>query len=231
MNQKILIGLSGASGKMGQEICKLTQVEKEFQISATHDSKNPLDQWEAEKINTVIDFSLPPVLSSVLKWCQQYKKPLVSGTTGFKDNSELQKASHHIPILWAPNMSLGIACLNEWLNTLPPALKSWNIQVEEIHHKFKKDKPSGTARLLQETLKKGGFQPREPLSERIGDIQGIHKVTLASPEEVLLLKHTALDRKVFAKGALQAARWILPQPPGLYSLKDCLQKHETNFFT
>ena len=223
-NQPIRIGLSGASGRMGQSIINLISSEKQFQISAQYNSRSSLKKWDPSSLSAVIDFSLPHVLSSVLVWCQHNKKPLVSGTTGLsiEEQQKIKQASSMIPILWAPNTSLGIACLNEWLKNLPQALKNWNIQIEETHHQFKKDKPSGTALFLQQTLKNKGVETQEPISIRKGDVKGIHKVSLTSPEEVLSIKHIALDRKVFARGALKAVEWIIHQKPGLYSIKDCL---------
>ena len=220
----IHIGLSGASGRMGQSITDLVSSEKQFQISAQYNSRHSLEKWEPSSLSAVVDFSLPHVLSSVLVWCQHNKKPLVSGTTGLtsEEQQKIKQASSVIPILWAPNTSLGIACLNEWLKTLPSAFKNWSIQIEETHHQFKKDKPSGTALFLQQTLKNKGIETPEPISIRKGDVKGIHEVSLESPEEVLSLKHTALDRKVFARGALKAVEWIIHQKPGLYSMKDCL---------
>ena len=220
----IYIGLSGASGRMGQSITDLVSSEKHFQISAQYNSRSSLEKWDPSSISAVIDFSLPHVLSSVLEWCQHNKKPLVSGTTGLslEEQKKIKQASSVIPILWAPNTSLGIACLNEWLKTLPQTLKNWNIQIEETHHQFKKDKPSGTALFLQQTLKNEDVETPEPISIRKGDVKGIHEVSLTSPEEVLSIKHTALDRKVFARGALKAVEWIIHQKPGLYSMKDCL---------
>ena len=224
LNHPIRIGLSGASGRMGQSIANLVSSEKQFQISARYDSRSSLEKWNPSSLSAVIDFSLPHVLSSVLEWCQHNKKPLVSGTTGLtlEEHQKIKQASSVIPLLWAPNTSLGIACLNEWLKTLPQALKNWNIQIEETHHQFKKDKPSGTALFLQQTLKNKGIETPEPQSIRKGDVKGIHEVFLESPEEILSLKHTALDRKVFARGALKAVEWIIHQKPGLYSIKDCL---------
>lgn len=223
-NNILYIGLSGAGGRMGKAIADLTASQLQFQITAKHDSKNPLEEWKPSHIDAVIDFSSTQALSSVLSWCVSYKKPLVSGTTGLnlQDKQKIKESSSCIPLLWTPNTSLGIACMNEWLKSLPQTLKKWSVRIEETHHQFKKDKPSGTALFLQQTLKKEGVAAPEPASQREGDSCGVHQVHLTSSEEILSIKHTALDRKVFARGALRAVEWIVCQKPGLYSMQDVL---------
>lgn len=224
MAEKIKIGLSGASGRMGKSICEIIKTEDKFYAQAYHDSKNPLDQWDSNTIDVVIDFSIPKVLKNTLNWCEKNKIPLVSGTTGLSTEEEksLLKASTSIPILWSPNMSLGIACFNEWLKKIPQTIKNWDIQISETHHRFKKDAPSGTALFLHNTLKSQNIKSPEPHSTRGGGVHGIHKVSFMGMDEILSIEHVAQDRKVFACGALNASAWILNQRPGLYKISDCL---------
>ena len=224
MAEKIKIGLSGASGRMGQSISELAKKEEKFHIQACHDSKNSLDNWNSSILDAVIDFSNPKVFINVLNWCKTNKKPLVSGTTGLSSKEEniLKETSSSIPILWSPNMSLGIACFNEWLKQIPQTLKNWDIQISETHHRFKKDAPSGTALFLQKTLESQKIQSPKPHSTRGGGVHGIHKVSFMGMDEILSIEHIAQDRKVFARGALNASLWILNQKPGLYQIKDCL---------
>lgn len=224
MIKQIKIGLSGASGRMGQSICELAKTEKKFHIQSCYDSKNPLDQWDSHTIDAVIDFSKPEVFVKMLNWCKKNKKPLVSGTTGLSSTEEniLKETASSIPVLWSPNMSLGMACLNEWLKKIPQTIKNWDIQISETHHRFKKDAPSGTALLLQKTLESQKIQSPKPHSTRGGGVHGIHKVSFMGIEEILSIEHIAQDRKVFARGALNASLWILHQKPGLYQIKDCL---------
>ncbi len=221
---QIKIGLSGASGKMGKSICEFIKTEENFHIQAFYDSKNPLSRWTPSTLSVVIDFSTPKALMNTLHWCEENKKPLVSGTTGLvsTEKKELQKISKKIPILWSPNMSLGIACFNEWLKKIPQTVKSWDTQIFETHHRFKKDAPSGTALLLQKTLESQNIQGPKPHSTRGGGVHGIHKVSFMGMDEILSIEHIAQDRKVFARGALRASSWILHQKPGLYEIKDCL---------
>ena len=224
MDHLIQIGLSGATGRMGKSILELEKQEKTFEVSAYFDAKNSLEKWNPKSVDVVIDFSSPESFSKILSWCEQNKKPFVSGTTGLTSEQEesLKKASATIPVLWSSNMSLGIACMQEWLKTLPDTLKKWDVQITETHHRFKKDAPSGTAISLHQALKKEGVPSPDPLSSRGGGVHGIHKISFMGLEEVLSIEHFAQDRKVFARGALRAAQWISKQKPGLYSIQNCL---------
>ncbi|MDE0151444.1 MAG: 4-hydroxy-tetrahydrodipicolinate reductase [Bdellovibrionales bacterium] len=224
MSEKIKIGLTGASGRMGKSICELVKTEDKFHIQAYYDSKNPLDKWDSKTIDAVIDFSIPEVFMNTLKWCETNQKPLVSGTTGLNSTEEkkLKETSSKIPILWSPNMSLGIACFNEWLKKIPQTIKNWDIQISETHHRFKKDAPSGTALFLHQTLESQNIKSPTPHSTREGDVHGVHKVSFTGTDETLSIEHIAQDRKVFARGALDASVWILHQKPGFYQIKDCL---------
>ena len=224
MTKQIKIGLSGASGRMGQSISELAKTEEKFHIQSRYDSKNSLNNWDSNILTAVIDFSNPEVFIKTLHWCKQYTKPLVSGTTGLNSTEKniLKETSLSIPILWSPNMSLGIACFNEWLKKIPQTLKNWDIQISETHHRFKKDAPSGTALFLQKTLESQKIQSPKPHSTRGGGVHGIHKVSFMGMDEILSIEHIAQDRKVFARGALNAVLWILNQKPGLYQIKDCL---------
>ncbi len=224
MSTFIKIGLSGSSGRMGQSILELEKSENTFSILQRYDSQHSLEKWKAENIDVVIDFSSPQSFLNVLLWCENNKKPLVSGTTGLSSDVEekIKQACLAIPILWSSNMSLGIACIHEWLKTLPQTLKNWDIQISETHHRFKKDAPSGTALSLHQTLKKEGIHTPTPLSSRGGGVHGVHKISFMGLEEVLYIEHFAQDRKVFARGALKAAQWIMKQKPGLYNIQNCL---------
>ena len=219
------LGLSGAKGRMGKTLCEIISVDSRFEITSRYDTQNPLDSWNPSNIDIVIDFSLPESFVCILDWCRKNKKPLVSGTTGLKskEKSLLQESASVIPILWAPNMSLGVACLNEWLKNIPKEIQKWSFQIEETHHKQKKDQPSGTALFLNQTLKNQGIQPQEILSKRQEDVFGIHQMTLSNNDEIITLKHQALNRKIFAQGALFASTWLMNQASGLYELKNCLE--------
>lgn len=220
---KAKIFLSGSTGRVGQEIQAICSSQDMFEIIGVSHSKNTIPA----KVDAdfIVDFSLPEAFDAVLKTALESNVPLVSGTTGLSSSQfeAIETASKTIPICWASNMSLGIAFLNKLLKQYG-SLEGFDFQIEEIHHRHKKDAPSGTAITLQETLKKSVNEiVPEPLSLRGGGVFGVHKVWAFSEEEVILLEHQALNRKVFAQGALRVGKWLLSNKPGLYKVEDVLK--------
>ena len=233
MNRRLAI--VGVTGRMWQELHALAQEFKftltsgvsgrsQSFIEGVHVVQN-IEGLKAESVDVVIDFSLPEATLDVVKWCSKNTKPLVSGVTGLevKHKSALEEGGQHIPLLWAPNMSLGVAVMAKMLKHLA-SLDGFEFQIEELHHKRKKDKPSGTAVFLQNHLTAAvGNQVPEPLAVRGGGIFGIHRVWAMGEEEVLTIEHNAMNRRVFARGALKAADWILTQPKGFYGMNHVLE--------
>ena len=189
-----------------------------------------------------IDFSQPHATRANLAACRAARKPLLVGTTGFElTEAELEAAASDIPLLIAPNTSLGVALLAELVRraarTLPP---EFDIEIIEAHHRMKRDAPSGTALALARAAGEGrGLAPAQAQAGasagrlgprrqgdigfavvRGGDIVGEHTVLFAGPGEELRLSHHAGDRAIFARGALRAALWLLGQPPGRYGMND-----------
>jgi len=230
---QVKVGVVGAGGRMGQEIAEILSRHKKLQAYAGFDPKKAagficsikdLKAKEALLVDVWIDFSTPSSFEDVMDFAVKNKKPLVSGTTGLteKNKSALKKASQQIPVLWASNMSLGIAVLNEALRHFAE-ISDFDFQVEEVHHKHKVDKPSGTALTLQENLEAAvGRKLPEPLAIRGGGVYGIHKIWAISDEEQLVFEHQALNRAVFARGAVRAAEWLANKKPGLYTIRDVL---------
>lgn len=222
--KKIKIGLVGAAGRMGKEIVQVVEANPRLELFYPYSRK---DKWDAKKASAVdvwIDFSSPEALKDVLKRASEHKTPVVCGTTGFskKEKDLLEQYGKKIPVLWSSNMSMGVAVLNEALKSLS-AISHFDFQIEEIHHNRKKDKPSGTAITLQENLEKAVKKKLpEALAIRGGGVFGVHKIFAMSDEEVLTFEHSALNRTVFAKGAVQAAEWLTKQKPGLYQIRDVL---------
>ena len=218
---QLKIALVGSGGRMGREILALAQ--DEFAIAAAIETNAQWAKKDASAVDVVVDFSSPEGLSQAVEWAMNAKKPLVSGTTGLSagDLAKLKKAAAKIPILYSANMSLGIAALSAMLVYLKP-LASWDFQIVEAHHNQKKDKPSGTALLLQESLVAAvGRKLPSPLAVRGGGIAGSHEILAMGEDETLTLQHTAFNRKVFARGALNAARWLFDKKqPGFYELSD-----------
>lgn len=222
LKKGIKILLVGSSGRMGQEILSLMGEAKDFKCSYQISSRN--EDWskiDPKHVDLVIDFSSPQAFSAALRWSVKNVKPFLSGTTGLTPAqfTQIKAAAKEIPILWASNMSLGIAVLRSFMASMSP-LKKWKFQIEETHHRHKKDKPSGTALTLQADLALAVGKRLPPIvSIRGGGVPGIHKITAMSPEEVITIEHTALNRRVFARGALIAARWLFDKKrAGLYDL-------------
>jgi 4-hydroxy-tetrahydrodipicolinate reductase len=215
------LAISGCTGRMGREISRLARKTKGLHVVAGVSRANPWTHVDPRAVNMVVDFSLPEAFDATLDWCVKNKKPLLCGTTGLTSSqrSRMRRAAKKIPILWASNMSLGVAVLRGMLNSLSP-IQSWSFAIEETHHRHKKDKPSGTALTLQNDLEKViGRRLPKIRSVRGGEVAGIHKITAKSKEEVLTLEHKALNRTVFARGALTAARWLFDKKrAGLYDL-------------
>lgn len=219
---------------MGQEIISLLgQNSDQWTLAVSLGREDSLDNVAPESIDMVIDFSSAQVFPEILNWSHNNRKPMVSGTTGLseKDMALLAKAARDIPLLWAPNMSLGIAMVAEMMESFAK-LTDFDFQVEEFHHRHKMDSPSGTALFLQEELvkavsseksKKQSSPVPQPLSVRGGGIFGVHRVFAMSENEVITLEHQALGRGVFAQGALKAAEWLKDKGPGQYSMRDVLR--------
>ena len=194
--------------------------------------------------DVAVDFSNSSVTRSNLAACRAVRKPLLIGTTGFASElaSEFDAAARDIPLLVAPNTSLGVALLTELVRTAAAALPpEFDIEVLEAHHRMKRDAPSGTALALGRAAAEGRGRPFEtsaatprqagtPRREgeigfaviRAGDIVGEHTVLMAGPGESLALRHEATDRAVFARGALKAAAWLAGRPAGRYFMRDLL---------
>ena len=229
----IRIALSGATGRMGRAVASVVQEQKRvFKITEVCP---PLKkEWEADKIDGVIDFSLPELFSKTLKWSVEYKKPFVSGTTGFtvKEKKQLKEAAKKIPVFYESNMSLGIFLLKMWMHQFQKITSSlgknipFSIHLEDIHHKNKRDKPSGTAIKLKESFGKRLKDKVKVNSIRRGREFGIHSISFTGKEEKILVHHKALNRLVFARGALLALQWLVVQPPGLYTMEDFLSISE-----
>ncbi len=217
------------------------------QLLYSTDVKTALDDSDV-----MIDFTLPDAITQNIAACASHKKPIVIGTTGLKHEHHklMEDLAHIVPVVYGTNMSLGVNLLNVLVEKASRALgPDFDCDIFERHHKHKKDLPSGTAITLAEHVARGrdaNFQDIGTLrhddpkpegmqtnhihqhgeigltAQRVGGVYGDHDVTFGSHEELITFSHRALNRNVFAKGALVAARWVVNQPPGLYSLKDVL---------
>lgn len=221
--------IAGITGRMGKELQLIAQSES-VQVLGGLSRSNPSLKTMIAAIarpQAVIDFSLPGATTALLQECRDLKIPLVSGVTGYSPEqlAELKAAAREIPVLHSSNMSLGIQMLAKALEALKGA-DGFDLVIEEVHHRHKKDRPSGTALLLRDELReRTGREPAEIVSLRGGGVIGDHRVMAMSESEVLTFQHTALNRTVFARGACRAARWLVGQKAGLYSLRDVLESH------
>ena len=216
--------ICGASGRMGQALEEVAANKKKFKIVFGVSDKKELVKLDPKKIDVVIDFSAPELFREILAWSEKHKKAFVSGTTGLTaaDHGALKKAAQNISVLWAPNMSLGIQVMKSLFEKLA-SIDSWDFQIEETHHKHKKDAPSGTALWLQEGLEKSiGKKLPKALSVRGGGVFGDHRVLALGDEEAIIIEHRALSRRVFAEGAWRAAEFLQQKKKGLYTLSDVL---------
>lgn len=222
--KNLRIAVVGANGRMGQSIVKLLRKERRV----THIL--PIDEggdWpNSNEVDAVIEFSTPEGFRQALNWCSKNRKPMVTGTTGLApaDWKKLKTASRRAPLLYSANMSLGVAVMKAMLKSFA-AVPGWRFAMSETHHKKKKDKPSGTAKMLGQALLDAiGQKSIKIVSHRRGTVAGIHEVTAKGPDETLFLSHTAHDRRVFARGAIAAALWLFDKgKPGLYDIGDLYQ--------
>jgi 4-hydroxy-tetrahydrodipicolinate reductase len=228
--KKINLIVCGAAGRMGHEILKLAESEKGIDQIVPTDYKGrgnakKIEDLHPAKGSVAIDFSLPKGLRTHLAWCVKNKTPIVIGTTGISsaDMAQMKRASKKIPVLWSPNMSIGINLFLMAIEKIGAGAKSYDWQIEEFHHKRKKDSPSGTAKWLQETAEKTKGEKLPPvMAGRGGGVFGVHKLHIMGEEEVLTIEHTALSRALFARGAVTAAKWLSSKRAGFYSLRDIL---------
>ena len=252
----VKIGIHGASGKMGHMIIECLKNEPNAALSAAY-TIEPLDFALPDGVvltdkfdelfancDVVIDFTIKEGAINLLNYARTNPKPLVIGTTGLgEDGANLLKlASAAMPILYATNMSLGVAVLNRLAALASKALRDFDAEIVEQHHRHKKDAPSGTALTLGERVAAArglnlkdvlvtgrdgmvGARSKDEiaiLAVRGGDVVGRHTVGFYNEGEFIELSHTATSRATFAKGAIKAAIWITGQGSGLYGIDDCL---------
>ena len=254
--KKINLAITGCMGRMGRQIIKSAKNNKNFAIKALTENRSvntkinginiSLNNENAlKKADVIIDFTAPKCTFEVLKIASKLKKKVIIGTTGFtkREESLIKNYSKKIPILKAGNMSLGINLLMYLTEITSASLgNSYLSKVFEIHHKHKKDYPSGTALMLGKGIADGKnknfykligkkFLNKKtfPYSKKInfnsirkGEIIGEHEVKFSSGKEIITLNHEAFDRALYSEGALTAAKWLNKKKPGLYSMRNLL---------
>lgn len=237
-------GISGARGRMGRAVSQVLDAREDVMVAARFDWGETPD---LSRCDVVIDFSTAEASVTLAKQCAERGGPaLVIGSTGFssEQEAEIAAASDRIAIVRSGNFSLGVNILIGLVEHAALRLDAadWDIEITEAHHRRKVDAPSGTALMLGEAAAAGRdaelselrSRPydgvtgeREPgkigfSSIRAGGIVGEHTVLFASDDEVISLSHSAIDRSLFAKGAVAAAAWVRTRKPGLYDMQDVL---------
>jgi 4-hydroxy-tetrahydrodipicolinate reductase len=244
MASAVRILLVGAKGRMGQAIAAAGEKQKEVDIVAELDQGDNLGA-RIGNCDVVVDFSHASATGEICRVCLEAGKPLVTGTTGHsqEERAIIEKTARSVAIVLSPNFSVGVNALF-WLTRKASELlgDDFDPEIVEIHHRLKKDAPSGTAKRLAEVLCEArnldagknlahgreGMIGERPDAEigvhsiRGGDVVGDHTVIFAGEGERLELTHKASSRETFAAGALRAARWVVGKPPGLYSMENVL---------
>ena len=254
--KKINLAITGCLGRMGQQLVKSSKTEKNFKLVSITENRiiNKKVSGLKPQLNTdnafknthvIIDFTIPTCTLEVLKIAFKLKKRVVIGTTGFskKEENLVKNYSKKIPILKAENMSLGINLLMYLTEITSKSLgNNFLSKVFEVHHRHKKDHPSGTALMLGKGIAVGKnkdfyrllgkkyFNKKSfPYSKKInfnsirkGEIVGEHEVSFSSGKEIITLNHEAFDRALYSEGAFTAAKWLMNKKPGLYSMRNVL---------
>jgi 4-hydroxy-tetrahydrodipicolinate reductase len=213
--------LIGAGGRMGHAVLAAAAQDSSLTIAAKVDRDGALG-LALESCEVAIDFTVAEATEAVVQSCAEQRKPLVLGTTGQSAGQKeaIATAAREIPIVFAANFSIGVNVLFALARRAAELLgKEFDRDIIEMHHRTKKDAPSGTAKRLAAIL---GEDLVEPVSVRAGDIVGEHAVIFSGTGERLELIHRAGSRATFAQGALRAARWVVRQSAGLYSMEDVL---------
>ena len=252
----INLAITGCFGRMGKQLIKSSKSNKSFKLVALTENKiikkkidgiklNLNTEQAFKNIDVIIDFTVPDSTLNILKIATKLKKRVVIGTTGFtqKEEALIKSFSNKIPILKAGNMSLGVNLLMYLAEIASKSLNDKYLsKISEVHHRHKKDYPSGTALMLgkgvangknknlynligKKFLNKKSFPYGKKInfnSIRRGEIIGKHEVAFSSGKEVIKLNHEAFDRALYSDGALTAAKWLIDKKPGLYSMRDLL---------
>ena len=236
--------ITGVKGRMGKALVACATNFRELEIIGQIDAGDDLSTVIA-KSDVVIDFSLHSATPGIVELCAKNKKAVVIGTTGHSDaeQSAIRSLQSTIPMVWSSNYSIGVNTLF-WLTRKAAEIlgPGFDLEVVEMHHRLKKDAPSGTAKSLAEILADVRKQQLEAVARhgrvgivgertpeeigihsiRGGDVVGDHTVIFANNGERVELTHKASSRDTFANGALRAALWVVQQKPGLYDMQDVL---------
>ncbi len=230
------LGIIGGRGRMGTRVRMEAEKDPDIEEIYIIDLDTGNFEETLKKVDVYIDFSRPGALKEYLPSLATHRKALVSGTTGFSEDdfAMLREFSRKIPIFYSPNMSVGVFLITKMVEILSEMWEG-DIEILEIHHRFKEDSPSGTAKKLFETIRKkknvNKYYRKEEKHKRKddevgiavlrgGDTVGEHSVIFFGDGERIEITHRAMDRRIFALGAIKAAKFVKDKPPGLYGMED-----------
>ena len=247
---KLKIMISGCNGEMGQTISRLVNETDDMEVVCGFDKvarelsdfqvvENLKDLYELDITpDVIIDFSAHDCTPKVLAYASQNNIPIVIATTGFVEEEIklIEGYSHEIPIFMSANMSYVVNLLKKTLAQISPKLGDFDIEIMESHHSRKTDSPSGTAKMLAETIKnalkgrkiifnRAGKRHSDEIgitSLRGGNVVGSHSISFFGKNETLEITHNALSRDLFAEGALKAAKFIVTKPKGMYNMNNLM---------
>mgnify|MGYP001766216852 CR=1 FL=1 len=235
----IKLGVAGVCGKMGRRIFELASLDRDFELNLALEKKGtPAIGRDMGKlkissspdglflVDVFVDFTSAEGADTHLDYVAKYRKPTVLGTTGLNDAQlkKVEEISRVVPIVYSPNMAVGVNVLFTMLPEIARRLGSdYNIEIVEAHHQGKKDAPSGTAKKMGQILAECTKKEIPIHALRLGDIIGDHTVVFCGNSERIEIKHQAHSRDLFALGALKAAKWVYNKPAGLYSMQDVLK--------
>lgn len=251
MNDPISIAIAGAAGRMGQALRRLVAEADDLALAGAleapgradtdaHITTDPAVALEGAQV--MVEFTTSESTAGLARTASEHGVALVSGTTGLDPAAEaaLEEAARAVPVVWTPNMSLGVNLLFAITEQVARALPAdYDPEILELHHRHKRDAPSGTALGLLRALRaarpqgedrfgRHGLGEPRPTNEigvhavRGGEVVGEHHVLFLGSTERITLAHQAQSRDAFALGALQAARWVADRPPGRYTMRDVL---------
>jgi 4-hydroxy-tetrahydrodipicolinate reductase len=215
MSKNFKYGIIGSSGRLGSEVINVF-AESENELVFQYDLYG---EERKAKPDVLIDCSLPEVFNKTISFVKEFNVPLVIATTGLTEENfvQLKELAKKIPVVQSYNYSTGIQVMLKLTSIADEILDGWDVEIEETHHRFKKDKPSGTAVMIQNALKNKNVNIS---SLRLGNIAGEHTINFGGLGEVLSIKHNATSRRTFAEGILKSAAFALTKKNGFYSFTD-----------
>jgi len=236
----VICGANGAMGKLLQQ--RFTEIAGLVSIDGENGVARTFEELGDVRPQVVVDFSHHSAAPQAAAYAVKQQCPLVIGTTAHteEEKAAIYEAAKHIPVFYAGNMSLGIAVLCRLAKQAAQSFPEADIEIVEVHHNRKVDAPSGTAKMLFEAVKevrpqavahcgRAGEGKRTPeeigiSSLRMGGVVGIHEVHICTDSQRLTLRHEACDRGMFADGAVEAAKFLMDKPAGLYDMAQLLEQ-------